>query len=149
MIFRFAIAVCALVLFASPAFAQDEAGVIDKTLVPAEASNAREFAPRGWKIEQQVTGDLNGDSRPDFALKLVEDKPEKNSEGDVTERGRALVLVLGNRRRQTKARGRGGRFAPMHPLWRSFLRRGRSAGRGQYRKRSCGGRAGTRIARRN
>jgi len=44
--------------------------------------------------EAQATGDLNGDSLPDYAIKLVEDKPEKNSEGDPTERGRALVIAL-------------------------------------------------------
>lgn len=92
--FRYLIGVFALVSSATLCFAQDEAGVIDKTRVPAEATNTKEFAPSGWKIEEQVAGDLNGDSRPDIALKLVEDKPDKNSEGDVTERGRALVLLL-------------------------------------------------------
>ena len=94
MIFRVVIALCAVLLISSSGLAQDEAAVIDKSRVPAEASDARQFAPAGWKIEEQVAGDLNGDSRPDFALKLVENKPEKNSEGDATERGRALVIVL-------------------------------------------------------
>jgi len=75
-------------------FAQDEAATIDKARVPAQADKLAQFAPAGWKIEQQVTGDLNGDSLPDFAVKLVEDKPEKNTEGDPNERGRALVIAL-------------------------------------------------------
>ena len=92
----FGFASVALVLLSSVTlcFAQEEAGVLDKSRVPAEATSTRQFAPSGWKIEAQVAGDLNGDSLPDFALKLVEDKVEKNSEGDPTERGRALVIVL-------------------------------------------------------
>ena len=76
------------------AFAQDEAATINKSLIPAQANTPSQFAPRGWKVEEQKAGDLNGDSIPDYAIKLVEDKPEKNSEGDPTERGRALVIAL-------------------------------------------------------
>ena len=83
-----------LVAFALPVLAQDEAGKINVSLIPAQAMNAAAFAPAGWKVEEQVTGDLNGDTVPDHALKLVEDKPDKNSEGVATERGRALVIVL-------------------------------------------------------
>lgn len=81
---------------ASLCVAQDEAGTLDNSRVPAQARNVAGFAPRGWKIEEQITGDLNGDTIPDYALKLVEAKAEKNSEGDPTERGRALVIVLGS-----------------------------------------------------
>ena len=81
---------------ASLCVAQDEAGTLDNSRVPAQAKNVAGFAPRGWKIEEQITGDLNGDTIPDYALKLVEAKAEKNSEGDPTERGRALVIVLGS-----------------------------------------------------
>ncbi|HEY8205453.1 MAG TPA: hypothetical protein VIF81_12045 [Pyrinomonadaceae bacterium] len=95
MFSRFLVALCALVLcLSSSAVAQDEAAKIDKSRVPSQADKLAQFAPAGWKIEEQVAGDLNGDSVPDYALKLVEDKPEKNSEGDPTERGRALVLAL-------------------------------------------------------
>jgi len=88
------IGVLALLGSVNLCFGQEEAGVLDKSRVPAEATTTKQFVPAGWKIEAQVTGDLNGDSLPDFALKLVEDKAEKNSEGDPTERGRALVVVL-------------------------------------------------------
>lgn len=84
----------AIIISATVCFAQDEAGTIDKSLVPKEATEIGKFAPAGWKIEQQVTGDLNGDGVADYALTLVEAKPDKNSEGDPTERGRALVIVL-------------------------------------------------------
>ena len=96
MIPRFVIGLCSLIFISSAAFAQEEAGVLDPSRVPAEGQTTKQFVPSGWKIEEQVTGDLNGDSLPDFALKLVEHKVEKNSEGDPTERGRALVIVLAN-----------------------------------------------------
>lgn len=83
-----------LMTSATVAFAQDEAGTINRTLVPKEAPEIGQFVPAGWKLEEQVTGDLNGDGVSDYALKLVEAKPEKNSEGDPTERGRALIIVL-------------------------------------------------------
>ena len=95
MLIRFTVELCVLILFIAPStFAQEEAGVIDKGRVPYEANSPHQFAPTGWKIEQQVTGDLNGDGLSDHALTLVEAKPDKNSEGDPTERGRALVIVL-------------------------------------------------------
>lgn len=83
-----------LVFLTSSALAQDEAGKIDKSRLPAQADTPQKFAPSGWKIEEQVTGDLNGDTLPDYALKLVEAKPEKDAEGDPTERGRALVIAV-------------------------------------------------------
>jgi hypothetical protein len=72
---------------------QDE-GVIDKSLVPATADDVQKFVPPGWKIEEQIKGDLNADAVADYALKLVEDKRDKDASGDPTERYRALVIVL-------------------------------------------------------
>jgi|GEM_PF-392830 len=91
---RVLILVFAIIISATGSFAQDEPGTIDKSLVPKEGTEIGKFAPAGWKIEQQVSGDLNGDGLPDYALTLVEAKPDKNSEGDPTDRGRALVIVL-------------------------------------------------------
>src|ERR1051325_115037 len=87
--------IASLLIFpSSAAFAQDEAAKINKSRVPAQANAPQKFSPLGWKIEEQITGDLNGDSVPDYALKLVEAKAEKDAEGDPTERGRALVVAL-------------------------------------------------------
>ena len=83
-----------LIVLSAFALAQDGTGKIDKSRVPAHADTPQKFAPSGWKIEEQVTGDLNGDGTPDYALKLVEAKQEKDAEGDPTERGRALVIAL-------------------------------------------------------
>jgi hypothetical protein len=83
----------------SPGFslAQENRVSIDKSRIPLEASNVNDFVPPGWKIEEQVSGDLNGDSVPDYALKLVEDKPAKTDDDSASERQRALVIVLKNR----------------------------------------------------
>jgi hypothetical protein len=75
-------------------FAQDDRPVIDKSKIPAEGRSVSDFVPPGWKLEEQVTGDLNGDSVPDYALKLVEDKPAKNSDDIPNERQRALVILF-------------------------------------------------------
>lgn len=105
MILRFVVVLCALILISSTAFSQEEAGVLDPTRVPAEGNSTKQFVPSGWKIEEQVTGDLNGDSLPDFVIKLVEDKVEKTSEGDPTERGRALVIALATAEGKLKRAG--------------------------------------------
>ena len=83
-----------ILCLATLTFAQDEAGTIDVSRVPAQAKDAASFVPPGWKIEEQVRGDLNGDTLPDLVLKLVEDKPAKDADDMPTERGRALVIAL-------------------------------------------------------
>jgi len=78
----------------APAFSSQDSVLIDKTRIPAVAGDVNKFAPAGWKIEEQVTGDLNSDGLPDYALKLVEDKPAKDRDDVATERARALVIAL-------------------------------------------------------
>src|SRR5260370_16599233 len=90
-----ALGACAFVLAVSTwASAQDDRVLIDKSRIPTVAGDVNKFVPSGWKIEEQVTGDLNGDSVPDYALKLVEDKPAKDKDDVATERARALVIAL-------------------------------------------------------
>jgi hypothetical protein len=81
----------------APAFSSQDSVLIDKSRIPAVASEVSKFAPSGWKIEEQVAGDLNGDGLPDYALKLVEDKPAKDQDDIANERARALVIVLAGR----------------------------------------------------
>src|SRR6266404_2242155 len=94
MIRKIVCAAFALMLTLPALVAAQEGTPIDKSKVPAEAEIPAKFAPSGWKIEEQATGDLNGDGVADYALKLVEDKPATDSEGMATERERALVIVL-------------------------------------------------------
>ncbi len=87
------VCIAVLALLVSSLCAAQEVS-IDKSKIPVAADSPAKFVPSGWKIEEQVTGDLNGDGVADYALKLVEDKPATDSEGMATERGRALVIAL-------------------------------------------------------
>ncbi|MEQ1604546.1 MAG: hypothetical protein ABL999_06730 [Pyrinomonadaceae bacterium] len=84
-----------LILFAANVtFAQDDRVTIDKSKIPATAEKLAGFVPVGWKIEEQINGDVNGDGVSDTLLKLVEDKPKEDKEGIKIDRARALVIVL-------------------------------------------------------
>src|SRR5881392_2473202 len=76
--------------------AQDERVTLDQSKVPSEGRKPSDFVPAGWKIENEIAGDLNGDSSSDVVLKLVEDKPKKDKDDDPTERQRALVILFRN-----------------------------------------------------
>ena len=97
--FRLSAIVLCLICLVSPALSstQEDRASIDKSRIPAEGGSASDFIPPGWKLEEQVSGDLNGDAMPDYALKLVEDKPAKDADDTATERQRALVIVLKNK----------------------------------------------------
>jgi hypothetical protein len=78
-----------------PARAQDEQRrFIDLKQVAVEGNTVQDFVPRGWKIEGQTDGDLNADSKPDTALKLIEDLPEEGADGALNIRYRALLVLL-------------------------------------------------------
>jgi hypothetical protein len=84
---------CSLVLCAA-IFAQDARLTINKSLIPASGTAANEFVPKGWKIEEQLSGDLNADGASDLVLKLIEDKPAKTADDLVNDRARALIVLL-------------------------------------------------------
>jgi hypothetical protein len=94
VILRVVTSALCLAAFCVPVLAQDEPVTINKAQIPAQADNVKKFVPRGWKIERQLNADLNGDSQADFVLKLVENKPDKDSDGNAAERARALIIVL-------------------------------------------------------
>ncbi|GAB2953472.1 hypothetical protein GCM10027048_18310 [Hymenobacter coalescens] len=74
--------------FATPA----EPGPVFKAeLLPAKAARPVAFIPTGWLLEKQVSGDLNGDNRPDPVLMLVE-RPSPTA--PEARRERALVVLL-------------------------------------------------------
>ena len=87
-----------LLLTLSGAAHQDEVPrLLDSKLVPAEGPSARDFVPKGWKLETDkglVSGDLNRDGAPDAVLRLVEDMPIEASDGTFNTRYRALVVLL-------------------------------------------------------
>lgn len=73
----------------------DEAGPsIDTSRIPVKGKGVNDFVPPGWLIEEQVSGDLNGDSLPDIALKLIEGKPEKDKDDAHLECRRRVLIIL-------------------------------------------------------
>lgn len=73
---------------------QDETATIDASAVSESGNKPADFAPKGWKVEEDVKGDLNGDGIVDHSIKLIEDKPG-NTEDRMNDRSRALVVVFG------------------------------------------------------
>jgi len=46
--------------------AQNDRVTINKSLIPATGKDTRDFIPNGWKLEEQLSADLNGDGNADF-----------------------------------------------------------------------------------
>lgn len=90
-----AIRACAILfLLPSLSFAQENRVVIDKARIPLEASDVKDFVPPGWVIEEQVSGNLNGDSSSDLALKLIQEQRAGGAEYADNEGQRALVILF-------------------------------------------------------
>jgi hypothetical protein len=58
------------------AFAQVTVPAVDIPKLPKQAASADGFVPKGWKIEAQSKGDLNGDGLDDLVLVLRDQSPE-------------------------------------------------------------------------
>lgn len=80
--------------FAQTDTSDQDASTIDPSSVAESGSKPADFAPKGWKVEEDVKGDLNGDGIADHCIKLIEDKPG-NTEDSMNDRNRALVVVFG------------------------------------------------------
>ena len=72
---RVGLLILGFVMLTSWCLAQDERTTIKKSLIPATGSDTRNFIPAGWKLEEQLSSDLNSDGTADYVLKLIEDKP--------------------------------------------------------------------------
>lgn len=55
---------------------------VDYPVLPLHAAKAEGFVPSGWRIEQQLHGDLNGDKRDDLVLVLRQQDPRNIVEHD-------------------------------------------------------------------
>jgi len=67
---------------------------LDPALVPATGPTPQAFVPKGWKVEEQIDGDLNNDRRADVVLDLIEDLPEYKADGTWMNRLRSLVVLF-------------------------------------------------------
>src|SRR5829696_3657220 len=93
----FILSAALLVTLSGAARQDEERRFLDPKLVPAEGRSARDFVPRGWKVETDegvASGDLNRDGAADAVLRLVEDMPVEGSDGTLNTRYRALVILL-------------------------------------------------------
>ena len=92
----FSVVLAALALSAPTVYAQD-AAPLAITSVPQRAKSAEAFAPRGWKTEKIVRGDLNRDGRADAAIVLVEARAAHVEDGVPMGRRRALIIAFNRR----------------------------------------------------
>ncbi len=93
----FSIVLVALAGCAPIIHAQD-ATPLAVTSVAQRTSSPTAFAPRGWKTEKIVRGDLNRDGRSDAAIVLVQNKSARVEDGVPMGRQRALVIALNTRK---------------------------------------------------
>ena len=91
--FRVGLLILCFVVLTSWSFAQDDRTTINKSLIPASGSDTHDFIPAGWKLEEQLSSDLNGDGTSDYVLKLIESKPAKSPDEE-NDRARALIVVF-------------------------------------------------------
>jgi len=92
--FRVGLMTLCFVALTSWCSAQDDRTTIKKSLIPATGSDTRDFIPAGWKLEEQLSSDLDNDGTADYILKLIETKPAKTSDGMPNDRARALIVLL-------------------------------------------------------
>ena len=88
------LAVLLLALVSKAAGQEPVRKVLDPNSVPVEAARVEEFAPRGWKIHRQASGDLNGDGRPDVALILFDKSLDTAPARSIDNPQPALVIAL-------------------------------------------------------
>lgn len=85
----------AFVLMPQAAVAQDdESKPFDAESVAMKGKVAKDFAPAGWVVEEEVKGDVTGDGVGDIVIKLIEDKEKK--EDEMVDRNRVLVIAEGD-----------------------------------------------------
>jgi hypothetical protein len=99
--------VAVIVLLAVPASAHqldhEDLPPVEFPPIEASAANVDGFVPRGWIVDGQATGDLNGDDRQDVALVLKMDNPANriapswNPEASYDTNPRMLVVVFARR----------------------------------------------------
>ncbi|MBS1811702.1 MAG: hypothetical protein JST84_26310 [Acidobacteria bacterium] len=65
---------------------------IDPKMIPQSGATTKEFIPKGWKLQDEQAGDLNGDGLPDAVLQLIQDLP--NPKDEFLERSRALLVLF-------------------------------------------------------
>jgi hypothetical protein len=73
-------------------FGQADNG-FDLSKIPATGRKASDFAPKGWRVEDEILEDVTDDRIKDLIIKLIEDKP--SSDDIPVDRNRILVIAIG------------------------------------------------------
>lgn len=63
--------------------------------LPQQGTSLAAFVPKGWKVDIEVSGDLNGDGVPDIAAILIEDKLDNDAD-DGPKHAFMVLLGTGN-----------------------------------------------------
>lgn len=63
--------------------------------LPARGKSLTQFLPGGWTVDNQASGDLNGDGIPDIAAILFRGKPGTTPREAADDEPRALIVLLG------------------------------------------------------
>jgi hypothetical protein len=87
-----AIALIALAAFSGAAQSPQVAAAIEK--IPSSARTTKDFAPRGLEINNEATGDLNGDNISDAALTLTVPLDELEGQPGRREYDSTLCIVV-------------------------------------------------------
>lgn len=91
---RRVVSLALLLLTLSAAHGQEgDRHAFERAIVPSSGRATSEFIPKGWALEDEVSGDLNSDSLHDVVLCLVEDRPSENEEGPL-DRYRGIVILF-------------------------------------------------------
>lgn len=78
--------------------------------LPASGKSLSHFLPRGWAVDNQAGGDLNGDGISDIAAILFRGKPGSTLREAADEEPRALIVLLGHDKGQFTLAGTNDRF---------------------------------------
>ena len=83
-----------LLLLSISLFAPDGRLLLNPNFIPKNGEKIEDFVPQGWKIEQQIEGDLNHDSLPDAVVQLIQAVTTKDKNGVELDTQRALLILL-------------------------------------------------------
>jgi len=90
---NFTILLLVLTMLAGITDGQETRRFMNPSNVPMEGASPTDFVPGGWRIEKQIEGDLNGDSKPDVVLELIESLAPTRGDAP-NERYRALFILM-------------------------------------------------------
>jgi hypothetical protein len=87
------ILVMASLMVVKPANSEETRHFFDASVIPVEGSSKADFVPEGWVIESSIEGDINGDSKSDVVITLIESLA-KATEKTLLPAGNRVLMIL-------------------------------------------------------